>query len=336
MRRTSNSAAASPIAAVSMVTEVNAGVHNAASLMSSQPVTAKSLPASSPTPAQAEHDAEGDDVVVADRGGRRLLHLEQRLDRLGAVLALRRTAQDQGRIGMQVIGLERVEKALMALEAGRDAVGAADHRNAAVAERNQMLGRQIRSLAMVVAGEIERHALHEARDLHAGHAEIGDALQGFRRGAFRRTDDQAVGIVFAHGVDEAILMRRVFGRVAQEHRLPDPRQRALDRGGELGEIRIVQFVDGDADGVGALGAQARGAAIIDVAERAHGFEHALAGRFRDQRALAQHERYGRGRDAGMAREIAQRQPRAFAVEIFIANLPVHRGSVAPVSKRARP
>jgi hypothetical protein len=265
-----------------------------------------------PDPAQAEHHPERDEVVEADRRGRRVGQRQQLADPFGAVLARRRAGDEAARVGRQPVRLERLAIALAPLDRARDPLVAAEHRDAAVAERDEVLGREIAAEAVVVPGEVHRHSGDPARDHDAGHAPAQDALERGRLGADRGGEDEAVGVVLAHRRDEAVLALRRLARVGEEDGAADLAQRQLDGGGQLGEIGIGELVDGDADGLRLLGPEARRAAVVDVAELRRRFEDAPARLVGDQRAFAQHERDRRGRDAGMLGDLALGQPLAAA------------------------
>ena len=126
-------------------------------------------------------------------------------------------------------------------------------------------------------------------------------------GALGRAEQQPVDALLAHPLDEAVLARRRFGRIGEKGDPAGAIERVIDAGGQLGVERIGDLADDQADGVG----QARRA---DWRRRGHRHSRArrsrswtpLARRLGDQRAVAQHERHRRRRDAGMPGDVLHR------------------------------
>jgi hypothetical protein len=85
--------------------------------------------------------------------------------------------------------------------------------------------------------------------------------------------------------------------VGQDEGLPASVEFGLDRFEDLGEERVHDVVDDDADDARARRPETRRAAIVDVADRPRMFLDAFARGGGDERAVAQGERYGRRRDA---------------------------------------
>ena len=80
----------------------------------------------------------------------------------------------------------------------------------------------------------------------------------------------------------------------------------VDPGRELGVERVGDFRHDDADGPGQACSQARGAAVVDVADGQDRFFDALARARRDERALPEHQRDRGARNARLGSDIAQR------------------------------
>ena len=132
-------------------------------------------------------------------------------------------------------------------------------------------------------------------------------------GAARRAHDDAGDVVLAQRAQHLRLPLRILVGVGEDRREAELVERVLDADRQFGEERVGQVADDHADEVGRSGAQARGAAVIDVAERLHRPRDALARRLGDQLAARQHERNRRLGDAGVARDVDDRhsaRPRA--------------------------
>ena len=92
--------------------------------------------------------------------------------------------------------------------------------------------------------------------------------------------------------------------VGQDEGLPAAVELAFDRAQDFGEERVHDVVHDDADDARARGAQAGGAAVVDIADGAGMFLDAVARAVGDQRAVAQGQR-NRGR--GDAERIRDRR-----------------------------
>ena len=118
-----------------------------------------------------------------------------------------------------------------------------------------------------------------------------------RRRADGRRHDDAVGAELQQRVDEGALLFQLVVVVGQDEGLAAAVEFAFDRAQDLGEERVHDVVDDDADDARARGAQAGGAAVVDVADGAGMILDAVARRVGDQRTVAQRQRYRRGRHA---------------------------------------
>ena len=123
-----------------------AACDSAASGMSSKPVIAKSRARPRPARLQAQHQAEGDVVVVADRGGEHRIALEQRA-RFCAAASARVGAHSTSQCASGVMPAADIAAhvALAALPARTGIAMSAEEGDAPMAERQQMFGRQARA-----------------------------------------------------------------------------------------------------------------------------------------------------------------------------------------------
>ena len=103
-----------------------------------------------------------------------------------------------------------MDVALVAIAAGRGLVGAADHGDALVAERDQVIGGKRRAVGVVAAKHRHAGALDRARDQHCRQAVFlgHDDVPG-RRADGRRHDD-AVGAELQQRVDEGALLFKLI------------------------------------------------------------------------------------------------------------------------------
>ena len=126
--------------------------------------------------------------------------------------------------------------------------------------------------ALVIVGSNIRQ---RAAD-HAAHRDDGGncvrPLLGDRPGirAARRAYDDAGDVVLAQRTEHLRLTIGVLIGVGEDRGETEMIERILDAGRQLGEKGIVEIADDHPDEVGRGGAQARRAAMIDVAERLHG------------------------------------------------------------------
>ena len=125
-------------------------------------------------------------------------------------------------------------------------------------------------------------------------------------GAARRAHDDAGDIVLAKRPQHLGLPRRVFVGVGEDRREAQLIKCVLDPRGELGEERVGEIADDHADKVGRGRPQARGAAVVDIAERAHRLGDALSGSLGDQRTSGKDEGHRRFGDAGALGDVDDR------------------------------
>ena len=187
--------------------------------------------------------------------------------------------------------------ALVAVAAGRGLVGAADHGDALVAERDQVIGGKPGAVGIVAAEDRHLRAFDGARDQHRRQAVLLGHDDVFGRRADGRRHDDAVGAELQQRVDEGALLFELVVMVGQDEGLPAAVELALDRAQDLGEERVHDVVHDDADDARARGAQAGGAAVVDIADGARMVLDAVARGVGNERAVAQRQRYGRRRDA---------------------------------------
>ena len=159
-----------------------------------------------------------------------------------------------------------------------------------MAERDQMIGRQPDAVGIVAAEHRHVGALDRARDQHRRQAVVLGEPDVLGRRADRRRHDDAVGAELQQRVDEGALLLQLIVVVGEEEGLPAAVELAFDRAQDLGEERVHDVVDDDADDARARGAQARRAAVVDVADGAGMLLDALARGVGDERAVAQRQR----------------------------------------------
>ena len=151
-----------------------------------------------------------------------------------------------------------------------------------MAQPQQMLDRLSRAVAIVGPDIRQRaadHASHRHDRRHGVRPLLGDRPRVRTAG---RAHDDAGDIVLAQGSEHLRLTIGILIGVGEDRHEAEMIKGVLDADGELGEERIGEIADDHADEVGRGGAQAGGAAMIDVAERPHGPAYALARLRRDQ------------------------------------------------------
>jgi len=122
-------------------------------------------------------------------------------------------------------------------------------------------------------------------------------------GAARRAHDDAGDIVLLHRLQHLRLPRRVVAGIGQDRGEAALEQRILDARRQLGKEGIVEIAHDHADQVGRGGAQAGGAAMIDIAERLHRLIDADARRFGHELTAGEHQGHGGFRYAGTPRDV---------------------------------
>jgi hypothetical protein len=191
----------------------------------------------------------------------------------------------------------------------------ADEGDAPMPERNQMIDRLPRAGARVRDHEIGVEPLDHARDLHDRNAGGQHVVEAFAIRPGNRADDDAVGPVLLQRFEHIGLAFEVVAAASEQN----GQRLALDgvdqAAEHLGEIRIAQIVKGDAERVGARGAQGRGAAVIDIAHLAGDALHMVLGALGHCRIVAQGQRHGRGRNAQCLGDDFERHTPAFDAAI---------------------
>ena len=201
--------------------------------------------------------------------------------------------------------------------------------DALVTQSDQMLGRQARTGAVVhdqvVPRAIELTVEHE-------HGNVGADRTGHRGSiaALGRREDDPGRRVLDQGREHGLLALHRLAGTAEQGDEADRRQRFVDTGGELGEVRIGKVVDDQGDAGRRLRAQIGRRAVVDVADTSD-FGLDPGARFRmHERAAAQHQRHGCARYTAASRHVVQGQSCAGLVcchsKIWIDPIPpsVHR------------
>ena len=257
-----------------------------------------------PAIAEPDEDADGAKVVVAD-DRRRVAPAadEQALDRPLALLAGGQAIDD--RSDRQAVPRQRLAIGLRAVARRRSVPSAADERNATVAELDQMFGGQPHAEAEVGADMVMVAPPEATQDLDDRHIEPMQTLDDLRIGSFRGAQQQPVDAMLAHPLDEAVLTRRRLAGIGEKRHPAGAIERFIGSRRQFGIERIGDFADDEPDGVGVARPEVGGGAIIDIAERVDRGLHARAGRRRGQRIVAQHERHGGGRNAGVFGDVLQ-------------------------------
>ena len=168
-----------------------------------------------------------------------------------------------------------------------------------------MIGGKPDAVGIVAAEHRHVGALDRARDQHRRQAVVLGEPDVFGRRADGRRHDDAVGAELQQRVDEGALLFQLVVVVGEEEGLAAAVELAFDRAQDLGEERVHDVVDDDADDAGARGPEAGGAAVVDVADGARMLLDALARGIGDQRAVAQRQRYRRRRHATSASAIVE-------------------------------
>ena len=164
----------------------------------------------------------------------------------------------------------------------RHAVVAAEIGDAPMAEPQEMLHRVARALAIV------RADIGQGAADHPSHGDDGrNGLRPLLRerprvGAARRAHDDPRDVMLAQRAQHLRLPLRILVGVGEDRREAELVERVLDADRQFGEERVGEVADDHADEIGRRGAQARGAAMIDIAERPHRPRDALARRLGDQ------------------------------------------------------
>ena len=149
-----------------------------------------------------------------------------------------------------------------------------------------MIGGKRNAVAVVAAigGHID--ALHRAGDEDGRHAVVLGQLHVLDGRADGRRHDHAVAAELQKRLDEAALLLHRIVVVGQDEGMLAAVQLAFDRLEDFAVERVHDVVHDDADDARARGAQAGGAAIVDIAEGAGLFLDPVAGGGRHQRAVA--------------------------------------------------
>jgi hypothetical protein len=114
--------------------------------------------------------------------------------------------------------------------------------------------------------------------------------------------------MFAHPVDETVLLGRALVGVGENDGEAGSLQRALDAGQQHGEERVGEVGDYDAGGSASRRAHSRRAEIVNIAEFGHGRLDLRARCSPDQRAVANDQRCRRARNAGVAGHVQKGDP----------------------------
>ena len=173
----------------------------------------------------------------------------------------------------------------------RSLVRAADHGDAPVTERDQMVGGKRGAVGIVAAEHGHMRALDIARDQHGRQAVIlghADVARGRIDG---RGHDHAIGAELQQRVDEGALLVQLVIVVGQQEGLARAIQLMFDGAQDFRIERIHDVVDDDAHDARAGGPQRRCAPIVDITDLARMFLDAFAGRSGHQRTVAKCERH---------------------------------------------
>ncbi|MCW0417819.1 hypothetical protein NB689_003573 [Xanthomonas sacchari] len=212
--------------------------------------------------------------------------------------AIGRGLDQPGRVDRQPGLPHRLRVAGATLPAGAGIGMAAVEGDAAVAERDQVLGGQLRAALVVQAEKAPVVGAGEfAIEQQHVRACVQHRVQFGGVAALGRRQDHAGRRVFHQRGQYGLLPRGRFAGAAEQGHIALLTQRLVHAGGELGEEWIGQVVDDQGHAGRGAPAQIGGAAVVDVALPLQFRFHPRTRVGMHQRAAAQHQRHGRARDA---------------------------------------
>ena len=139
-----------------------------------------------------------------------------------------------------------------------------------------------------------------------GHLTAGQILH--HRGGFRgRRHDHAVHAPLVQQLDDLALVLRVVVRIGEQQAVAGLQGARLDALEDLGEVRVADRRDRQADRAGAGGDQGAGQGVVGVAELVDRAEHRGAGVGADRTGLVQHMRDRGDGDPRTPRHIRHRR-----------------------------
>ncbi len=174
-----------------------------------------------------------------------------------------------------------------------------------MAEPDQVLGRKRHAEAEIRSHLVGVALAEAAEHLHDGQAAAAKLVDDRRIGSLGGRKQQPVDAMLAHAGDEAVLAGRRLRRVGKEGHPSGAIEGVVDAGGELGVERVGDLADDEPDRLRRARTHVRRGAIIDVSERADRRLHALARPRGNERAVPEHKRHRRRRDAGMLGDVLE-------------------------------
>ncbi len=150
------------------------------------------------------------------------------------------------------------------------------------------------------------------------HGDAGRLQHAHGRGAVRhRVQDQAADPLGQEGADHPFLVLHIVRRLGQ-HQLQAARPQIVgDALDGLGEDRIFQAGQHQADHVGALRGQVPRHVIVHIAQAAHGLEHAVAQVFLDLVRLVEGARHRHARNASHLGDFAHTRRRVLTFRSWL-------------------
>jgi hypothetical protein len=241
---------------------------------------------------QAQHQAERDGIVVADRRTRAMAIGKQLIGARRGFQPVRRRLDHPARRQRQTGLGQRLLETGTALVARARCGVAAEESNLAMAALNQVARGQIGTVLVVQGQEIPVGPFQLA--VEQQHVGIGAQRLPQQRGIAalgRRQDQAGRGVLHQRGQHRLLTLRRFSGAAEQGH-VTASTQRLIHTGGELGEERVGQIVDHQRDARRGPPAQVGRRAVVDIALAAQFGLDLGAGIDVDQWAATQHQRHG--------------------------------------------
>ncbi len=215
--------------------------------------------------------------------------------RFKAALLGARAGNAQVRINLDARLAQRIDVTLVPVTTRRCLVGAADHGDGAVAEADEVVGGERNAVAVVAT--IGRHidAVHRTGHQNGGHAVFFGQRHILDRRADGRRHDDAIRTELQQRFDEGALFFHRIIMVGQDEGLAAAVQLAFDGFQDFAIEGVHHIMEHHADNAGARGAQAGGAAVVDITQRPRLFLDLVTRIGSNQRAVAQCQRNGGGR-----------------------------------------
>jgi hypothetical protein len=197
--------------------------------------------------------------------------------------------------------LDRGEVSLLALAARLDFGAPADKGDARMARVDQAPRRGPDGRDVIRHDRVSPALLEGAVDRHDGDGQVTQMVDAALR-IGRRQHDPADALIRQHLQARGLPVAVLIG-VADQDPVAASEGNHLDDAAHLGEMRILDVGNDDADRVHLLTAQVAGQPVGPVAQRGGGGEHPLA-QFRiDPRIAVEHTGYGRHRHEGQLGDI---------------------------------